>query len=151
MSLEQAIQANTDAIHALIAQLAAGVPAAPAVAPVETVYAPPVAQATIAPSPPLPAPPPVEPAAPATPAFAAAPAFPSAAPSALPFHDNASASTWATDIYQAIGRVAPDNAMPEITGLMSQLAIANFDSLTPEKYPVLHALGQALKTKYGIA
>lgn len=148
MSLEQAIQANTDAIHALIKQLAAGVPAAPAATPVETVYAPPVAEATIAPTPPLPAPPP---AAPAAPAFAAAPAFPSAAPSALPFHDNASASTWATDIYQAIGRVAPDNAMPEITGLMSQLAIVNFDALTPEKYPVLHALGQALKTKYGIA
>jgi hypothetical protein len=138
MSLEKAIQANTEAIHALIKQLAAGgVPAASVAAPVEAVYAPPVAQATIAPTPPLPEPP--------------APTFAAPAPSALPFHDNASASTWATDIYQAIGRVAPDNAMPEITALMGQLAIAKFDDMTPEKYPTLHALGQALKAKYGIA
>ena len=147
MSLEKAIEANTEAIHALIAQLAAGVPASPAVAPVEAVYAPPVAQATIAPTPPLPEPP----APPAAPAFAPAPTFAAPAPSGLPFHDNASASTWATDLYQAIGRVAPENAMPEISALMGQLAIAKFDDLTPEKYPTLHALGQALKTKYGIA
>jgi len=145
MSLEQAIQANTEAIHALIAQLAAGVPAA-APAPVAAPqYAPPVAQATIPPSPPLPAPPP------AAPAFTP-PAFTPAAAPALPFHDNASASTWATDVvYQGIGRVAPDNAIPEITAMMTQLGIQNFDSLTPDKYPTLHQLGQALLVKYGIA
>jgi hypothetical protein len=145
MSLEQALAANTAAIVALTAQLAAGATAA-APAPVAPSYPPPAPAPQHAPPPVAPVPQFAPPAAPAFPPAQQAPA-----PS-LPFHDNASASTWATDnVYQAIGRVAPDNAIPEITLLMQQLGISNFDMLTPDKYPTLYQLGQALLVKYGIA
>lgn len=95
------------------------------------------------------------PAAPAAPpAMPAAPFAPPAAPAApagLPFNDNVSAAAWATAAWQACAAVNQDIAMTKFGALMQSLGAADFNQLTPDRFPALHQGIQAIKAELGIA
>lgn len=139
MSLEQKIDALTVAIVALTAQLQNGAPAA---APAAPQYAPPVAQATIPPSPPLPPVPAAAPTMPAPPAWSppAAPAPPAGAPFSTPqgLIDYATAAFHALEA-QATGKGAT------IEGVVKQFGLAALTDLPAAGYPAFYAAVEALK------
>ena len=144
MSLEAKIETLTAAVMALTAALqAAPVAAAPSypaqapAAPAQPVYQAPVAAATIAPTPPMPAQP--------FPPAAQAPA-----PAGLPFTDNVSAAAWATDAWQKAAAVNQDVAMAKFGAMMQALGAADFNHLTPDKFPLLFQSIQAIKAELGI-
>lgn len=119
------------------------VAAAQAFLGVMTGQAAPVQAAPAAPSYP---PPQAPPAMPTQPFQAPAPA----APAGLPFHDNVTAAAWATAAWQQAAAVNQDQAMSLFQGLMQQLGAADFNSLTPDKFPVLYQGIQNIKAQMGI-
>lgn len=135
MSLEQKIEALTVTIGQLIAVLGHQIAVAPAPAPAPAYVAP------IAPV--APAPMPVAP-------FQPAPVAP-AAPAGLPFTDNVSAAAWATAAWQQTAAVNQDVAMADFGALMQAMGAADFNQLTPDKFPMLYQGVQALMAKLGIA
>ena len=155
MSLETHIQALTVAIAALTAQLqGSSAPAVPQPAPQPSGYPPagspslqyqpiapqpPVAQATI----------PVQPAMPAPPVFQA-PIQQVTPPATYPFHDNVTAATWAKDVWGKAAAINQEAAMQKFSALMQGMGAVDFDSLTPDKFPVLFAGIQQIKAEMGI-
>lgn len=93
--------------------------------------------------------PPAAPVAP--PAMPAAPFAPPAAPAGLPFNDNVSAAAWATSAWQQVAAVNQDVAMTKFSALMQSLGAADFNQLTPDRFPALHQGIQAIKAELGIA
>lgn len=96
--------------------------------------------------------PPAAPVAP--PAMPAAPFAPPAAPAApagLPFNDNVSAAAWATSAWQQVAAVNQDVAMTKFSALMQSLGAADFNQLTPDRFPALYQGVQAIKAELGIA
>jgi hypothetical protein len=123
MSLEAKIEALTQAVQALTAQLqsAPAAQAAPAPAPV----APPVA------APAMPAPPTF-----VAPAPAAAPA-----PTGAPFTDSKGLIEYVMTAYKALG---PQKGA-QIQGVLTTLGYQNINDVKPEHYGQLHAGIEALK------
>lgn len=132
-NLESALVAAAQAFLGVMTGQAAPVQAAPA-APS---YPPPQAPAPVPQAPP---------AMPTQPFQAPAPA----APAGLPFNDNVTAAAWATAAWTQAAAVNQDQAMALFQGLMQQLGAADFNSLTPDKFPVLYQGIQNIKAQMGI-
>lgn len=81
----------------------------------------------------------------------AAPFAPPAAPAGLPFNDNVSAAAWATSAWQQVAAVNQDVAMTKFSALMQSLGAADFNQLTPDRFPALYQGVQAIKAELGIA
>lgn len=137
MSLEAKIEALTQAVQALTAQLQTS-NVAPA-APVAQAPAPVVAPAPVAA--PAPAPVAAAPAMPAPPAFVA-PA-PAAAPAAggAPFTDGKGLIDYVMGAYKALG---PQKGA-QIQGVLTGLGYQNINDVKPEHYGQLFAGVEALK------
>jgi hypothetical protein len=129
MSLEAKIEALTQAVQALTAQLqsapAAQAAPAPVVAPAPAPVAPPVA------APAMPAPPTF-----VAPAPAAAPA-----PTGAPFTDSKGLIEYVMNAYKALG---PQKGA-QIQGVLTTLGYQNINDVKPEHYAQLHAGIEALK------
>lgn len=142
MSLEAKIEALTQAVQALTAQLQTS-NVAPA-APVAQAPAPVAAPAPVvapAPAPVAPAPVAAAPAMPAPPAFVA-PA-PAAAPAAggAPFTDGKGLIDYVMGAYKAMG---PQKGA-QIQGVLTGLGYQNINDVKPEHYGALFAGVEALK------
>ena len=139
MSLESKIEALTQAVQALTAQLQSSnvAPAAPAVNPTPA-PAPLAAPAPVA----APAPAPVAapaPEMPAPPTFQAAPA--AATPSGAPFSDPKGLIDFVMSAYKALGPQKGAQIQQVLTGL----GYGNINDVKPEHYGALHAGVEALK------
>ena len=158
MSLEQALAANTAAIVALTAALAASAPQAapqpqyqaPAAPPQPQYQAPqqPVQQA--APVQQFQAPQQQMPAAPFPQQAAPAPQFQAPAQQQYPFHDNVTAATWAKSVWGQAVAINQEQAMAKFSAMMQALGLVDFDSLTPNHYPALFNGVQQIKAEMGI-
>lgn len=146
MSLEAKIEALTQAVQALTAQLqsAPAAQAASAPAPVPTVAAIPSApvQAPVVAAQPVPVAASPSNAMPAPPSFVAAPA-PVAAPAAggAPFTDSKGLIEYVMTAYKALG---PQKGA-QIQGVLTNLGYQNINDVKPEHYGQLHAGIEALK------
>jgi hypothetical protein len=135
MSLEAKIEALTQAVQALTAQLQSAPAAQAAPAPVVAV---PLEQ---------PVPAPVAPPVAAAPAMPAPPAFVAPAPavapatSGAPFTDSKGLIEYVMTAYKALG---PQKGA-QIQGVLTNLGYQNINDVKPEHYAQLHAGIEALK------
>lgn len=140
MSLEAKIEALTQAVQALTAQLQSSNVAAPApVAQPEPVKPAPVAAPVVEAPAPVAAPVAAAPAMPAPPAFVAPVAAP--APTGAPFTDPKGLIDYVMGAYKALG--PQKGAM--IQGVLTGLGYQNINDVKPEHYGQLFAGVEALK------
>jgi hypothetical protein len=129
MSLEAKIEALTQAVQALTAQLQSAPAAQAAPAPV------------VAPAPAPVAPPVVAPAMPAPPTFVAPAPAAAPAPTGAPFTDSKGLIEYVMNAYKALG---PQKGA-QIQGVLTTLGYQNINDVKPEHYAQLHAGIEALK------
>jgi hypothetical protein len=135
MSLEAKIEALTQAVQALTAQLQSAPAAQAAPAPVVAVPLEQPAPAPVAP-PVAPAP-----AMPAPPAFVAQAPAVAPATSGAPFTDSKGLIEYVMTAYKALG---PQKGA-QIQGVLTNLGYQNINDVKPEHYGQLHAGIEALK------
>jgi hypothetical protein len=133
MSLEAKIEALTQAVVALTAQLQTSnvAPAAPVVQ----------APAPVAAPAPIPAPVAAAPAIPAPPAFVAPAPAAAPAPTGAPFADGKGLIDYVMNAYKALG---PQKGA-QIQGVLTGLGYQNINDVKPEHYGQLYAGVEALK------
>ena len=133
MSLEAKIEALTQAVVALTAQLQTSnvAPAAPVVQ----------APAPVAAPAPIPAPVAAAPAMPAPPAFVAPAPAAAPAPTGAPFADGKGLIDYVMNAYKALG---PQKGA-QIQGVLTGLGYQNINDVKPEHYGQLYAGVEALK------